>query len=223
MLSHQGSQSLRAPSSLPSWLWSAPPQIRPPPPSSLCTGPQAPGTTSSPWEAWATCRLARAAAAGAWGAWGPHAAAWFPPHLLFLFSVLLSCRSLTRLFAGLPCWTVRRRAQESPTRPRWRDLLCNPSPLKVSVLKVVLRLPLLALLPHPDWHDITISPVQVRPHLSWWQQQVATVTLRTRLCRAATLTMTTRPPPAQVAHLHATLTVFLIVAAFQSPLELRRN
>lgn len=86
----------------------------------------------------------------------PPTAPCLPPQSSFLFfcSALLpftnSCPS-----AGLPCWTARRRPQEPPTKPCWRDLLCNPSRLKVSVWKVLLRLPRLPRPPPPPpltWH-----------------------------------------------------------------------
>lgn len=119
----------------PLYLLAATHQNRPPPPSSSsqwssrCTGPQGPGTTSSPWEDQATWLPARPMAAGPSGA-----SQRLQRRTLFCLCLFLLTLTKTLPFlltAGQPCWTVKPRAQETTASPCWRALLHSHSQMKV--------------------------------------------------------------------------------------------
>lgn len=108
---------------------------------SYLTSSKSCGSRSLGWVSVSHCRL------------GPISCLISP--LLFSFPVVHK----NLFFPGPPCWTGRQRAQEPPTRPCWRRLLCHPSLAKVSLLKgVLLRTP---PAPHSQPSDVT-SPFLLR-------------------------------------------------------------
>lgn len=115
----------------PLYLLAATHQNRPPPPSSSsqwssrCTGPRGAGTTSSPWEDWATWLPARTVAVGPSGA-----SRRLQQRTLFV-SAFLSWLFHFFPTTGRPCWTVKMRAQETSISPCWRAPLHSHSQMKV--------------------------------------------------------------------------------------------